>query len=368
MNANAAHRARDLAQGFAGRALLASLLDDADLGDAPDSRAASAGGGDSVLRRRTVHPGSLLAKLIRRASGIDDARADGIAKVTKAEVAGGPAAGSRGDLVNGGSRHGAPEYTSNDLLLRLAQWAENAAFGREALPSSDRIAVGALERLAERIIQSPAVEWWWDTMDAGNQYAYTTGDPPFAGSTSSRPESRSEEIRSASVWWVEPDRPIAVRSSRMAAGTRIPVALLCPDEHSFLGRDDVSLWSVRAPRAARVYEITQAADWVNLLARYPQKISGSLKPDWKNWTSWTGDWVVPDWLGVGRDWDGVHLSVAGYLGVSYRTLSTPSGMGYLAGWNPDETVWLHPSKLDFARGPQLVPPQSREADDRKPYR
>ena len=42
----------------------------------------------------------------------------------------------------------------------------------------------------------------------------------------------------------------------------------------------------------------------------------------------------------GGDWDGVHLSVAGYLATAGRALPVGKARTLLAGWNPDETYWL----------------------------
>lgn len=52
--------------------------------------------------------------------------------------------------------------------------------------------------------------------------------------------------------------------------------------------------------------------------------------------------MIPDWPRVAGDYDGVHLSVAGYLGTAGRAIDVGDGWAsVLAGWNPDETVWLH---------------------------
>ena len=50
--------------------------------------------------------------------------------------------------------------------------------------------------------------------------------------------------------------------------------------------------------------------------------------------------VLPNWPRVGRDWDGIHLSLAGYLTVTGVVVDLAGGATFLAGWNPDQTVWL----------------------------
>jgi hypothetical protein len=49
---------------------------------------------------------------------------------------------------------------------------------------------------------------------------------------------------------------------------------------------------------------------------------------------------MPRWPAVARDWDGVHLSVAGYLATAGRALPVGAARTLLGGWNPDETYWL----------------------------
>jgi hypothetical protein len=40
---------------------------------------------------------------------------------------------------------------------------------------------------------------------------------------------------------------------------------------------------------------------------------------------------------------GVHVTVGGWVTTAHRLLALPGGATLLAGWNPDETVWLrHP--------------------------
>ena len=60
-------------------------------------------------------------------------------------------------------------------------------------------------------------------------------------------------------------------------------------------------------------------------------------------------WLLPDWPRVARDWDGIHLSIAGYITASDCAVRTGTGTAtVLAGWNPDQTLWLNDvfSKID----------------------
>lgn len=66
----------------------------------------------------------------------------------------------------------------------------------------------------------------------------------------------------------------------------------------------------------------------------------SRRHDWR-WTRWEGKWPIPSWREVAARYDGVHLSVAGHLEGSYRALPVGDGAcTCIAGWDPDETIWL----------------------------
>jgi len=53
-----------------------------------------------------------------------------------------------------------------------------------------------------------------------------------------------------------------------------------------------------------------------------------------------GPWRLPDWELVMEHYDGVHVTVGGFL--ASRRLALPVGDGYtmLAGWIPGATLWL----------------------------
>lgn len=79
--------------------------------------------------------------------------------------------------------------------------------------------------------------------------------------------------------------------------------------------------------------------WERLVTGYPETATATYRHTWA-WTGWDGEWLVPRWPAVAADWDGVHLSVAGYLSTAGRLLPAGSARTLLAGWNPDETYWL----------------------------
>jgi hypothetical protein len=90
-----------------------------------------------------------------------------------------------------------------------------------------------------------------------------------------------------------------------------------------------------------VYEVDWPARWAELCRRYPLEVTHSRKHDWFRATGVEGRWVLPDWLRVAAHFDAVHVSVQGYLTTAGRAVEVTEDLSsVLAGWNPDETVWL----------------------------
>ncbi len=105
--------------------------------------------------------------------------------------------------------------------------------------------------------------------------------------------------------------------------------------------EEALVWSVEVDSAARVYEIESSAAWVELVLAHPLDVSRSKRGDWARTTGRDGAWAMPDWRSVSQEWDGVHLTVAGYLSAATRALALGDGRAtVMAGFSPDETYWL----------------------------
>ncbi len=91
---------------------------------------------------------------------------------------------------------------------------------------------------------------------------------------------------------------------------------------------------------ARVLEITGPAAWQALVARFPRDVTGTHDGEWRYWGGVPGPWRLPDWELVMEHYDGVHVTVGGF--VDSCGLALPVGDGYtmLAGWIPGATLWL----------------------------
>lgn len=107
----------------------------------------------------------------------------------------------------------------------------------------------------------------------------------------------------------------------------------------------VRTYPLKAAEGARIYEIREARSWQNLVSAYPLEVTRSRG---RSWAVSSGDaeadtwlWAIPDWQAVARDYDGVHLSVAGYLRTAGSVLDAAGVKTMLAGWAPAETWWLN---------------------------
>ena len=82
------------------------------------------------------------------------------------------------------------------------------------------------------------------------------------------------------------------------------------------------------------------ADWQALVSAFPTDVTGTHAGEWHASTGLPGPWRLPDWEQVMQHYDGVHLTIGGYLACG--GIAPPAGGGYtmLTGWIPDATLWL----------------------------
>jgi hypothetical protein len=156
-------------------------------------------------------------------------------------------------------------------------------------------------------------------------------------------------------WWSTPPNALWTSTDCWPKGTPIGVDLV---------EDDFGLERARACRlkirtGARICEIHTPDDWADLCRRYPLEVTAQRRQVWFETTGRKGRWVIPDWSRVAEDFDGVHVSLAGYLRTAGAVVdvgdasfiedspSRPTAgdtdertASLMAGWNPDTTYWL----------------------------
>lgn len=239
-----------------------------------------------------------------------------------------------------------------DVTETADYWGEPAAGDQLGDPAVTAELRGAAVTVAE----AAGCQWWWSGLDRGAQrHVQWTGrdaPPPSLDDAAqmlrraaaeaaenergmSRDRDKPAGSGAAGPWWSHP-WPGAISTTRRLDG--LEAVLLAGQEDSF-GDTEAVTWPLAVASTARVYEIDGPAAWQRLAAAYPRAATATYRHTWA-WTGWDGEWIQPDWPAVARDWDGVHLTIAGYLATAGRALPAGPARTLLAGWNPDETYWL----------------------------
>jgi hypothetical protein len=158
-----------------------------------------------------------------------------------------------------------------------------------------------------------------------------------AGRGGGRRRDNVEEAVSG-TWWSGPLGG-TIWTSRGNIGDLPAVGLACAEDP--LGEEEFEIWAVGIDPDARVYEVHEPGDWGRLAATHPRDVTASRRHDWSGWTGREGRWILPDWRSVAAQWDGVHVSVAGYLSTAGMAVESGGGSAtLLAGWDADQTLWL----------------------------
>lgn len=125
----------------------------------------------------------------------------------------------------------------------------------------------------------------------------------------------------------------------------LPAFGLVSDEDD-IGVDIATVLPVTVPaEELAIYEVDTKQDWVALVEFAPLDVTSSRQPEWERFGlpdghRSGGGWFTPDWRQVVERYDGVHLTLDGYLDIAGVPLATEFGWAMLAGWAADETLWL----------------------------
>lgn len=219
--------------------------------------------------------------------------------------------------------------------------------------------VELLKPWAETLGMLPEAAWWPNMVNVEHQFLVA---PERAGSLSVKtPEWDSwrhhagnaeyqarrlhllDPHRSATgAWWSTPmtDGTTPPWPNGPLTGKPLAVTLL---EDQYYSEEDAVWAQVIAPANPRIYEITGVQDWTDLCRANPLDVSASRRHDWYACTGRAGDWVIPDWSEVAKQWDGIHLPLSAYLELVGRALPVDDQRAtVIAGWSPGMTYWLSP--------------------------
>jgi hypothetical protein len=206
-----------------------------------------------------------------------------------------------------------------------------------------------LAPIAAAICASPAAAWWNSPVDLEHlrytdRYDASHRDeparPPHLSNAATKLAAwHADADKGSSRWWSAPLGEQLPWTTRPLPGLGSTELVW---EEDTLGHPSARVWHLTAAAAPRVYEIDSPTAWTALVAQYPLDVTHSNRDEWRQVTGLDGPWLVPDYQAVAHDWDGVHLTVAGYLATATRALPLPQhGHTLLGGWDPDATWWLN---------------------------
>lgn len=248
------------------------------------------------------------------------------------------------------------------LLTALAHAVDHAAYWQPpddvdelALTPEVLQALGPIAReLAERICTS----WWDSPVDTSSQRAVQWIDEynmaaPLLSDAAGRLAtwrrrtvesehvashwSRSLRKRTGGPWWSTPALSQLVQTSRALPGLGAVGLLLVEDG---AGWNRARVWPLEPSPDARVLELRGPDDWVDLVERHPLEVTQTWRKTAYETTGLDVLWLIPDFAAVAQEYDGVHLTAAGYLATAGLPLDAGRGLTMLAGWDPDATYWL----------------------------
>lgn len=197
------------------------------------------------------------------------------------------------------------------------------------------------QRIAAALAAAPAAAWWWEPLRRDDQ-VWICDQPVERG------KGLPFTTGYAHHW--DATAPVAelVTSTRLQ---RLPaVALLADQTASPVDRTDparLSAWRVQVRPDARVAEVHSPADWVALVERYPSHRTNLCQAPQLD-AQWPDEELpgTVEWSRLSRDYDGLHLSVAGWLTATSQPLPLPQlkrpRLTFCEGWDTEATVWFRP--------------------------
>ncbi len=266
-----------------------------------------------------------------------------------------------GAAVARGEWRGLLDLDESGLLAVVA--GAHPDFGGGAVADEGTLAllVLAQEELrpaADALVSAPAACRWWDPVARADQrFLEWAGWPRLTGPAvpwavrDSMTAGRAENARglllaqrraapARGCWWSVPE--FAAQSMTTGGfGAVSPIALArFEDLCTPLEETGATVWSLQIEPRARVMEIAGPADWQALVSACPADVTGTHAGEWRASSGLAGPWRLPDWEQVMEHYDGVHLTIGGYLACG--GVAPPAGDGHtmLTGWIPDATLWL----------------------------
>lgn len=256
-----------------------------------------------------------------------------------------------------------PGFSAGDLQGCLAQVVRHAAYWQQPNEISRLLSEpelrGVLLPVAAAALSAAGARWWQEPCEPLQHYVQWVESrsapgtqPPDLGDAATRLEQWRESVSSnepnvilpaagTARWWSVPAL-IALPETTAALPGSGPAGLSLVEDP--LAWTKARTYPLRARGSVRIYELRDQRSWQDLVERYPLDVTRTRGRSWSAFAgnpeadAWT--WLIPDWSAVAQEYDGVHLSVFGYLGTAGTVLEAGAAKTMLAGWAPGETWWL----------------------------
>jgi uncharacterized protein (DUF433 family)/predicted nuclease of predicted toxin-antitoxin system len=215
-----------------------------------------------------------------------------------------------------------------------------------------------LRPIAEALMAAPSTQRWWEDVRRHDQRALwwdTTDRPSGVAVEESVREEMAEAAAQNEAGLERGRRPLDDTRRVGAYRWSMPFALCTTGSFGdvpsialgdftsmFLphGEHSADVLSMQISPDARVLEVRSSLQWAELVRRFPRDVTGTHDGEWRRWGGVSGPWLLPAWDKVMEEWDGVHVTIGGYLASSGIALAVDGAYTMLAGWIPDGTVWL----------------------------
>jgi hypothetical protein len=277
-------------------------------------------------------------------------------------------------LVAGIEATPVPTSTRSELVDYLAGQVDSARYWQQPEGTDFAAATPGVRKALRRVAQhlTPLCTWMDDPLEREQTWTtsgFQQGEPELTGIAAGLREARAQ-VREAerhhrcpknpgkeasSDWWSILGHPPASTGLTGSDHHPGPLRLYCEEDGYRDSDEEILTRRLEVKDTERILEIRGAQDWAALCSEFPLSVSKLRRGNW--WMATGRDslapddgtdpgWVIPDLAAAAEDFDGIHLTVAAYLECSGTTIPVepshgrPNGASVVAGWNPDETVWL----------------------------
>ncbi len=223
-----------------------------------------------------------------------------------------------------------------------------------------------LRPLAEDVVAAVAPYGWWEPVERSDQRLLLwDGQPEIVGDgietfvregvDRARAENEAGLVRHrprrgkrnvGAAWWSAPGFAPLTWTTRNVPPLPSSALLAFFDTFRPFEPTGARVFALEIDPSARVYEVNEPEDWRRLVGEFPMDVTGTHDGEWRRWGDVTGPWSLPDWEAVTERYDGVHVSVGGYVASCGLALRVGNAYTMLSAWIPDATFWLRDVAVD----------------------